>query len=498
MITGYINSTPFSVYPYGEIVIGVPEYLGYYVRWVPDNISGTVYRCSSDGVCFSIADLSNYSSGYYTFPSSTSYYWFKSCTWYSVETNYPFVPMVGFIECYSMFEISLPECTYIGEGAFGSCVNLQDLSLPYCSSIGSICFQKCSQLYGITIGYSSVCTLSYYHWSSTELLNVNYVYVPSSLVSRYKTAPVWSDICNRSSYSSTTRVKIHPICTSSYYIQMAHYYEDDDAFVFGNSTYHCNDYSSYYFTNFDGVIPSSAFTNCSFREGFISTNATAVEYDAFFGCGLSKITLTSCTRIGEEAFGWCSSLYNAYLPKVEFISSSAFAYCASLSGAYLPKCRIIGEEAFMFCGSLSYLIAPECISISSGAFYDCESLSEVFLPVCKTIGPDAFKYAHPVKLFAPECESIGSNAFYGTYIQRADLNKCTYIGDNAFRSCRGIDHFYMNSKSVCVLGSDVFTDASFYSSPDSYVSHGLIHCGSLVTQYRNAPGWSSLSSRIVS
>ena len=492
MITGNINSTSFSVYPYGEIVIGVPVYLGYYVRWIPDNISGSVLKCSSNHICFNVADLSSYSSGYYTFPSSTSEYWFKSCTWYSVETNYPLVTYAGFNQCYSMFEISLPDCRIIEDYAFGSCVNLQDLSLPYCSSIGEVCFGSCTQIYGITLGYSSVCTLSY--WSalgpSGELSNVNYVYVPSSLVSSYKTAPVWSDICTRSGYTYPP-VKIYPICTSSYYIQMANYVTGA-SFVFGNSTYYCSNYSSSYFTSFDGVIPSSAFTDCSFGNGFISTNATAIEYDAFFGCGLSKITLTSCTRIGEEAFGWCSSLYNAYLPKVEFISSSAFAYCASLSGAYLPKCRIIGEEAFMFCGSLSYLIAPECISISSGAFYDCERLEEVYLPVCKTIGPDAFKYTRPVTLSVSNCESIGSNAFYGCLIQRAYLNKCTYIGDYAFRSCRGIYHFYMNSTSVCVLGSDVFTDATFASN------YGLFHCGSLANQYKVAPGWSSLSSRIVS
>lgn len=243
------------------------------------------------------------------------------------------------------------------------------------------------------------------------------------------------------------------------------------SFRFGNSVYYCSDYASYYFTSFNGVIPSSAFIDCSFYSGFISTNATSIGYDAFFQCDLSKVTLRGCKVIGDEAFGWCSSLMNVCALECEYISTSAFAYCTSLSQGFFPKCRVIGKDAFMFCQSLSSLIVSDCLSISSGAFYNCTSLYTVQLPKCKYIGEDAFKYTKVSSVLSlPDCTSIGDNAFYG---------------------CSLLQNLYVNTSTVCLIGSNTFGSTKFASGS------GTIHAGRLMDKYKRTPCWSSLSSLIV-
>ncbi len=531
MISGKIDSTYFPVYPYGEIVIGLPEYSYYYISWLPQHMtSGYVDFVYS--YPYSSYDLTR-NSGFVSFGSSMWYVdSFVSCTWTEIEANFSkltemmlkgssleFVNLYAcksintrnFSPCSSLKSVYLPECEYIGNSNFTTCTLLSELSLPRCSYIGRTNFQSCwsmyslslprcqhiggytfidcfllydlslpvcsyieegafrssPNLYGVTFGASNVCTLSASIFSAGFLSYAKYIYVPSSLVSLYSTAQGWSDMVS-SRFSNSAQ--FYPICTESYYIQMSGTLSGA-SFRFGNSVYYCSDYASYYFTSFNGVIPSSAFIDCSFYSGFISTNATSIGSDAFFQCDLSKVTLRGCKVIGEEAFGWCDHLMNVCALECEYISASAFAYCTSLSEGVFPKCRVIREDAFMFCQSLNKLIAPECLSISSGAFYNCTSLYTVQLPKCKYIGEDAFKYTKVSSVLSlPDCTSIGDNAFYG---------------------CSLLQNLYVNTSTVCLIGSNTFGSTKFASGS------GTIHAGSLSSEYKQTPCWSSLSSLIV-
>ena len=97
----------------------------------------------------------------------------------------------AFYLCSSLQSISLPLCSYIGNSAFYDCYSLQSISLPKCSYIGCSAFYYCKSLTIITLGYSSVCSL----YTSGVRSVFNYlksIYVPSSLVSAYKSASGWS------------------------------------------------------------------------------------------------------------------------------------------------------------------------------------------------------------------------------------------------------------------------------------------------------------------
>ena len=111
--------------------------------------------------------------------------------------NLPYATSVGnyaFQNCSLLTQISLPVCSSIGSYAFYRCSSLSQISLPVCSYIGSFAFGNCSLLSIITIGYSGVCSLnSSYTFDHTQITPVTgSIYVPTSLVDAYKSAPNWS------------------------------------------------------------------------------------------------------------------------------------------------------------------------------------------------------------------------------------------------------------------------------------------------------------------
>ncbi len=109
----------------------------------------------------------------------------------------------AFSSCTTLKSISLPACESIGRGCFWECSSLSSIVLPNCSFLDEFAFCKCTTLSKITLGYSSVCTLNYDPGAGdispqTFILTPIWygsgsIYVPSSLVSAYKSAQYWSE-----------------------------------------------------------------------------------------------------------------------------------------------------------------------------------------------------------------------------------------------------------------------------------------------------------------
>ena len=126
---------------------------------------------------------------------------FKDC--YNLQSvNLPECSYIGasaFTNCSSLQSIDLPACSYIGYSAFTGCYNLRTISLPDCGNIGDFAFKDCYNLSKIYLTGSSICSLSStYAFFSTPFDNYSvyfngtpHIYVPSSLVSAYKTASNW-------------------------------------------------------------------------------------------------------------------------------------------------------------------------------------------------------------------------------------------------------------------------------------------------------------------
>ena len=138
----------------------------------------------------------------YNISNSASFVYSSAFESKQVETvNLPNCLYVGkwaFANCISLSQVSLPVCSSIDEGAFRNCDSLSQVSFPVCSYIKDNAFWYCSSLSRITIGYSDVCSLGSSVFYKTKITSsTGSIYVPSSLVSAYKTATNWSYFKNR-------------------------------------------------------------------------------------------------------------------------------------------------------------------------------------------------------------------------------------------------------------------------------------------------------------
>ena len=144
-----------------------------------------------------------------------------------------------------------------------------------------------------------------------------------------------------------------------------------------------------------------------------------------------KIDGKSVTRIGANAFEYCSNITSITIPdSVTSIYSYAFRYCTSLKSITIPDgVTEICTDAFKYCTSLKSMTIPGSVTnIDSGAFSGCESLISVTIPNSVTnIDGGAFS----------GCESL---------ISVTIPNSVMEIGRSAFSGCA-------NLTSITIPGS---------------------------------------------
>lgn len=196
-------------------------------------------------------------------------------------------------------------------------------------------------------------------------------------------------------------------------------------------------------------------------------------------CNLAGVTMNSVTRIGEGAFGKCSSLTRVTMPdSLIRIGDEAFKNCSSLTSVTIPNSvTLIGAGAFRACSSLTSVTIPNSVTnIEFGAFASCSSLASVTIPNAVThIGEGAFG----------NCSSLASVTIPSsvTYIGEGAFGNCSSltsvsipqsvprIGHGAFRNCSSLVTVTM-SNSVTHIGHGAFKDCSSLESltiPDSVI-----------------------------
>ena len=166
-----------------------------------------------------------------SFPAATSIggYAFGRCR--SLTTvNFPAATLIGysaFYSCSKLTTASFPVASYIGDSAFYSCSKLTTVSFPkveiidncafyYCISLTTIsfpaatiirdsAFNKCYNLKSLYLTGSSLCRLSNSNaftstpigGYSTSARTYGSIYVPTSLLTSYKTATNWTYFSSR-------------------------------------------------------------------------------------------------------------------------------------------------------------------------------------------------------------------------------------------------------------------------------------------------------------
>lgn len=474
MISGYINSVPFSVYDCGEIEMNTT----YYVRWLPSYISSGTFII--DGSTYNYSD---YSSGIFdNFNTAITQSAFATNTTSIsyIETDTFGIDSGAFSHygCPLLSSVSIPYCKYIGYCAFLGCDLITSISLPQCESIGEyafaltglskVCLPKinfisgyafadCSNLKEIYLEADSVCEL----FSSTAFKrtgitsSTGYIIVPDSLYSSYIVASEWSYFYNRifASTAFNTYIEWTPSGLST------------GTFTIEGNTYNFSDYNGYF--NGFNKITSSAFQSTGVVQ--IITNTTSIDESAFYSCrALESANLMSCEYIGTNAFHHCN-LYRIKAPECKYIGDSAFQTNNLSYEAVLTKVEYIGDYAFRNTHIRSINL-PECSYIGTLAF---------------GAGSPGFTTLTSVSL--PKCEYLGNNVFANqSNLNIIDLPVCSYIG-NLYNKVYSLT---LGSSSVCSTGS---------SSPLSWINNtrGYICVPpSLVSAYKTDSVWSNYSNRI--
>ena len=130
-------------------------------------------------------------------------YAFRYCS-SLVSVSFPACSYIGdyaFQNCSNLTSITFPACSYLGSGVFSSCRSLTTISLPSCSLIGNSTFASCYNLLSIYLLGSFVASLNGGSvFISTPISNYTTstggiygsIYVPASLLARYKAKTYWS------------------------------------------------------------------------------------------------------------------------------------------------------------------------------------------------------------------------------------------------------------------------------------------------------------------
>lgn len=270
--------------------------------------------------------------------------------------------------------VNLPDCYEVKEAAFGYCANLTTVNLPVCNTLGNYVYRNCTSLSQVNIPECSTIKLG--------------AFMNCSSLSEIK-LPVLQRMLNNV-FSGCVALNSVTLCTDVYWTlpYSSRVWADTHILSGTGSIYVRSDTYSLWVASTGWSLISSKFVSVpvsgpalSFSNGLLSgsTKGIASYFTSYLSVTKSDITVVSlpeCRYIGEEAFGYCTSLTQVSLPECRYISDFAFDNCESLSQISLPECRYIGEDAFQYC-SLKQVSLPKCSYIGNGAFLQCLPLMSI-------------------------------------------------------------------------------------------------------------------------
>ena len=160
-----------------------------------------------------IADNSIETIGEYAFCNCTSLTEasFQNCTAVGVyafdksglvTADFPKLKKVtqnSFASCTSLKNIGLPEAVQLTSNSFPWCITLEKIDLPKVTILNTAVFKEDSMLSTLILRSNTCCTLTGINsFDGTPIASgTGYIYVPSALVDRYKTATNWSAFANQ-------------------------------------------------------------------------------------------------------------------------------------------------------------------------------------------------------------------------------------------------------------------------------------------------------------
>ncbi|MEG2541046.1 MAG: leucine-rich repeat protein, partial [Clostridia bacterium] len=234
-------------------------------------------------------------------------------------------------------------------------------------------------------------------------------------------------------------------------------------------------------------------------DSIIPTNVTAIGDCAFYGTGLTSITIPdSVTSIGMRAFSICRELTSVTIGSgVTAIKYDAFSECTGLTSITIPRAvTSIADGILNAClaltsitveaGNATYKSDGNCLieiatntllvgcqnsvipqgvtSIGANAFYFCARLRSITIPDSVTsIGKWAFANCSALTSFTigSNVKTIGMGAFYEckNLTSVTIPNGVTTIGEKAFSFCKNLTSIIIPS-TVTTIDANAFLECA--------------------------------------
>lgn len=292
---------------------------------------------------------------------------FVGCSYIS-EVNIPkSVKKIGayaFAGCSALEKVTLPETlTEIPDGAFDGCTGLTEITIPDgVENVGMIAFANCSALESVNFPDTLVSIGANAFEACGSLKEVD---IPSGV----------TEIGEMAFINCYSLEKITADNNSAFTVEGNVLYDADMTRIYRAAV-----------TGIDEIF-------C------VPSTVSIIMDGAFSYCTTLKTIVLSdkVTKIGQEAFFFCTGLEDIDFPAqglVE-IDASAFAHCTALTSLSFPTTlKTIGEGAFFDAANLERVMVSDGLTtIGDGAFAVCESLKNIVIPSSVTsIGEYALGY----------------------------------------------------------------------------------------------------------
>ncbi len=239
------------------------------------------------------------------------------------------------------------------------------------------------------------------------------------------------------------------------------------------------------------TIKEGSFRDCVSLTRVTAPNVKKIEPFAFYRC--AKLTAAplndNVTSIGRYAFGYCTSLPEANIPKVIFTQDvtpaksdeCVFYNCTALKAAYVES-PDIPVNTFYGCSALETLgLSDKVKNIYSGAFSGCSSLKETV--VKKEAAGASEKTENPV-VDLSNVNTIAPYAFSSCRSIKNLKTGGTRIDAYAFQGCTGlvtaeIDTQYIMKGALAALGDDCYAFSGCTNLRDLKLSNNVKSIGKL-------------------